>query len=135
MPNHHETHSASASRDQAPIIITINPEARVSVALGGALPRFVPCGEPATLPVKIINQGFVTASLEAELVEDVPMGAKLEFLPEPLKGLPEELRQLDIILTTPGPSDLTVAFRAHNEAPDLGGRDRIHFLMRCIQAH
>jgi hypothetical protein len=28
-------------------------------------------------------------------------------------------------------TDLTIAFKAHNEVPDLGGRDRVHFLMRC----
>ena len=31
----------------------------------------------------------------------------------------------------PGTVDLTVAFRTHNEIPDLGGRDRIHFLIVC----
>jgi hypothetical protein len=28
--------------------------------------------------------------------------------------------------------DLTIAFRLANEAPDLGGRDRIHLLMRSL---
>jgi hypothetical protein len=82
------------------------------------------------LPVLVVNQGFVTAQLEAELV-DAPAGVTLEFHPDPLKGVPEELRKLQITLTKPGTTDLTVAFKAHNEIPDLGGRDRIHFLMRC----
>ena len=71
--------------------------------------------------------------LEAELVDDVPPGVKLDFHPVPLKGVPEELRVLRITLTQAGPVDLTIAFRAHNVVPDLGGRDRVHFLMRCLR--
>jgi transposase len=29
-------------------------------------------------------------------------------------------------------SDLTIVFRAHNQIPNLSGRDRVHFLMRCL---
>jgi hypothetical protein len=127
----HEMRSETVSSDQAPITITINPEARVSVILGGTLPPPVSCGQPATLQVRIINQGFVTSLLEAELVEDIPAGATLEFHPQPLTGVPEELRQLRITLTKPGLTDLTIGFHSHAEPPDLGGRDRIHFLMHC----
>jgi hypothetical protein len=116
----------------APIVITINPEARVSVKLGGALPAPVPCGKPADLSVKIVNQGFVTSRLEAEFAGGDPDGAQLQFHPEPLRGVPEEVRQLQIILTNPGVTDLTIVFRAHNHTADLGGRNRVHFLMRCI---
>jgi hypothetical protein len=56
----------------APIAITINPEARVSVALAGALPPPGPCGKPADLAVAITNQGFVTSQLEAAFVGDAP---------------------------------------------------------------
>lgn len=115
-----------------PITISINPEARVSVTLGGALPGPVACGRPAVLAVKIVNQGFVTSRLEAELVGDKPEGAALDFRPEPLKAIQKEVRELNVTLTKPGPTDLTIAFRAHNEIPDLGGRDRIHFLMHCL---
>jgi hypothetical protein len=87
---------------------------------------------PADLTVKIVNQGFVTSRLEAQIIGDVPAGAALEFHPEPLTGAQEELHTLRILLTRPGPTDLTVAFKAHNEIPDLGGRDRIHFLVECV---
>jgi hypothetical protein len=60
------------------------------------------------------------------------MGVALEFHPEPLKGIVQELRTLRITLTRPGPTDIALAFRSHNNAPDLGGRDRIHFLMECV---
>lgn len=121
---------AAPSPTDPPIKITINPEARVSATFGGTMPPAVTCGTPAALSVKIVNQGFVTSRLEA-VVADAPAGTTLEFHPVPLKGIPEELRELRIILTKPGLADLTIAFRSHNEAPDIGGRDRVHFLMSC----
>lgn len=120
---------------EAPIQITINPEARVSAALGGALPQPVPCGTAADFSVKILNHGFITSRLEAELVGDTPAGVSVDFHPEPLTGQREEFRHLRITLTRADPTDLTIAFKAHNEVPDLGGRDRIHFLMHCVQTH
>jgi hypothetical protein len=129
---HHEMQMQAGSPTEPPIRITINPEARVSAALAGALPSPIRCGTATELSVKIVNQGFITAQLEAELVGNAPAGVRLDFHPEPLKGVTEELRKLHITLTNPGPTDLTIAFRAHNEIPDLGGRDRIHFLMHCL---
>jgi len=120
---------------EVPIQITINPEARVSVALTGTLPHPVPCGTAADFSVKILNQGFITSRLEAEFVGDTPAGVNLDFHPVPLKGVREEFRHLRITLTRPDPTDLTITFKAHNEVPDLGGRDRVHFVMHCVQTH
>jgi hypothetical protein len=131
----HDHQMEAVAPNDPPIKITINPEARVSVVLAGALPPPAPCGRVTELPVKIVNQGFVTAPLEAELVGDAPAGVTLDFHPTPLKGLPEEQRILRITLAKPGPTDLTIAFRTHNEAPDLGGRNRVHFLMDCLPVH
>lgn len=131
--DHHEE-AETVPANEPPIKITINPEARVSVVLSGALPRPAPCGTAADLPVKIVNQGFITSRLEAEFVGDVPAGVRLDFHPAPLKGLREESLKLSITLRKPDATDLTIAFRAHNETPDLGGRDRIHFVMNCVQA-
>jgi hypothetical protein len=97
------------------------------------LPPPVRCGTAADFSVKILNQGFITSRLEAEFVGDTPAGINIDFHPEPLKGMREEFLHLRITLTRPGPIDLTIAFKAHNEVPDLGGRDRIHFVMRCVQ--
>ena len=107
------THPAAAPTD-SPIKITINPEARVSVTLGGALPPPVACGTPVVVSVKVVNQGFVTSRLEAELVGSAPAGASLQFHPAPLKGIPEELRELRITLVNPGLADLTIAFRSRS---------------------
>jgi len=115
----------------APIKITINPEARISVVLADKLLPPAPCGGTLDLPVKIVNRGFVTARLEVALVGDTPPGVTLDFDSESLKGLPEEYRELHIRLTEPGPVDLTIAFKAHNDIANLGGRNRVHFLMRC----
>jgi hypothetical protein len=132
----HDHHRVEAvSRDDRPIRVTINPEARLSVTLAGAMPPPAPCGTSIDLSVEIVNQGFVTSRLEAELVGNAPVGVKLDFLAAPLTGVPEEQRVLQITLAKPGPTDLTIAFRAHNEAPDLGGRDQIHFLTHCLQSH
>jgi len=114
------------------IELTINPEVRVSATFVGPLPPPVRCGTPAELTVKIINHGFVTSQLEAELVNSPPAYVALEFHPEPLKGIAEELRELRITLTKPLETDLTIAFRTKNGIPDLGGRDRVHFLIQCI---
>jgi cell division septation protein DedD len=130
--DHRAMEMGVGSPNDAPIKITINPEARVRVALAGELPSPAPCGIATDLPVKIVNQGFVTAQLEAELVDNAPTGVTLDFHPAPLKGLPEEMRSLRIVVAQPGPVDLTIAFKAHNEVADLGGRDRSHFLMRCV---
>jgi hypothetical protein len=129
---HEHATTATPLSDGPPITITINPEARVSAALGGALPAPTQCGSANTLSLKIVNQGFVTAKLEAQFAGDAPAGATLTFQPEPLKGVPEELRSLRITLTQPGPTDVTIAFRAHNALPDIGGRDRVHFLLHCL---
>jgi len=130
--DHQKMHVDRVSSDDPSIKVTINPEARVSVMLAGALPPPARCGVTTDLTVKIVNQGFVTARLKAELVGDRPAGVILDFHPEPLRGIPEEFLKLHITLMKPGPTDLTIAFRAENEIPELGGRDRIHFLIRCI---
>jgi hypothetical protein len=123
---------SALSTAEPPIKITINPEARVSAVLSGTLPSSVPCGTAVVVPVKIVNQGYVTARLEVELVGSPIPGVEVSFESEPLKGLPEEVRNLRITLLERGPTDLTLAFRAHNVVPDLGGRNRIHFVMLCV---
>lgn len=124
-------HDHHRTLGDAPITITINPEARVSVVLSGALPATVACGTATNVPVRVVNHGFLTGTLEAALVGHVPTGVKVAFDGQPLKGIREELRELRVTLTEPGATDITVAFKPHHGSPDLGGRDRIHFLMRC----
>ena len=132
--NHDHQAMEASPAEEAPIKITINPEARVSVARGGDLPPAFACGKAMELPIKIVNQGFVTAPLETRLVDSIPEGVSVELTVEPLKGTPEEHRMLRVTLNNPGPVDITVAFRAKNDISDLGGRDRIHLLLECLRA-
>jgi hypothetical protein len=118
------------SHGDAPIKVTINPEGRVSAAFLGPLPMPAPRGTPIEFGIEVVNQGFVTGRLEARLVGNPPASAILDLDPELLKGIPHETRTLRITLTNVGQTDLTIAFRLRNEVPDLGGRDRIHLLMR-----
>jgi hypothetical protein len=80
------------------------------------------------IPVKTVNHGFVTAPLEASLVDQLPPGVRAELSPELLKGIAEERRTLRVTLTKAGPTDIAVSFRARNDIPNLGGRDRVSFL-------
>jgi hypothetical protein len=113
-----------------PIKVTVNPEGRVSVTLLGALPPPAAYGTPVEFGVRIVNQGFLTGVLEARLAGDPPAAAVLEFDPSALRGVPVERRILRITLTGRALTDLTIAFRLRHEAPDLGGRDRVHLLMQ-----
>jgi len=120
----------AAQAGDCPIVITINPEGRVSAMIMGALPPPVACGVPVELTVAVINQGFSTGKLEARLVGNPAAAATLDFHPDALKGAPLEKRSMKITLTGAAPTDLTIAFSLRNESPDLGGRDRIHMLLR-----
>lgn len=129
--HHHDGKAMNMLSRHAPIEISINPEARVSVVLAAPVPASNACRRPIIVPVKILNDGFVTAHLEAHLVGNVPSGVTMDFRPKPLSGKPEDWRQLAVTLMEPGTKDLTISFKAHNDIPDLGGRDRIHFLISC----
>jgi len=128
----HELQAGQKSESRAALIrIVINPETRISVSRVGQLPSTTSCGKPLTLPVEIVNQGFVTAPLEASVVDGASEDISVEFPTQPLTGRDEERRILRVTLRKPGASDITVAFRARHGFPDLGGRDRIHLLLRC----
>jgi hypothetical protein len=128
-PDDHPSAPVAQPAD-ASIVVTINPEGRVSAVLSGDLPRPEHRGAPVALAIKVINQGFATGHLLAVLVGDPPAAATLDFSAERLKGVPLEMRMLRITLTRPAPTDLTIAFRLANEMPDFGGRDQVHLLIR-----
>jgi hypothetical protein len=111
------------------VTVTINPEVRVSVVQGSETPPAAGPDGVIELRVQIINNGFLTSPLEARLVGLIPEGAAIEFSPQPLTGAHEEMRILRIHLAKPGLADVTVSFRPKNESADLGGRDRVHFLL------
>src|SRR4051812_41557065 len=113
----HDDHSqhhpdGNALANEAPIRITINPEARVSVTRGGELPPAVVCGESLEFAVHIVNAGFLTAPLRVSLVDPESGLVSLKFAEKPLTGAPEEWRILGVALAQSGPLDITIAFRA-----------------------
>jgi hypothetical protein len=131
--SHHPDSAAARVTIDAPLLVTINPEARITVSRGGgALPPPSSCGTPTDVAVRVVNQALITARLRAELVGSVPAEVVLEFPTESLKGVPEETRLLRITLANPAPADLTIVFRAENQIPNFGGTDRMHFVMRCV---
>jgi hypothetical protein len=115
----------------APIMVTINPESRVLAMVAGPLPAAAPCAAGIAAPIEIVNQGFVTAPLEARLAGQRPPDAMLALDRTPLTGVREERRLLRIKLATPGQTDLTIVFGTRNEIPDSGGHDTIHFIAEC----
>jgi hypothetical protein len=123
--------TGAAAATEAMIVVTVNPEVRVSAELAGIWPPRIACGKPVQLPLKVLNQAFLTSRLEARLVGQSPAGVALELDRRPLSGALEEMRTLRITVPTAKTVDLTVAFRAPAESPDLGGRDRVHFVLRC----
>lgn len=115
----------------AVIQININPEARVTASFSGAMPPPASCGTSTDLRVRIVNEAFLTAALDAELVGSVPAQVTLEFEQLPLTGAPEEFRRLRLTPARSGSTDVTVEFRARHHGPNLGGRNRVHFILRC----
>lgn len=113
------------------IVVTVNPEARVSVVGHGLTYRSLPCHKPIDLPVKIINLGFVTAPLVVRLVEGAPSVRGVTLLGDSLTGAREENRLLRLSLDDVGFIDLTVAFSAQHDIEDLDGRSRVHLLLEC----
>ena len=53
------------------IVVTINPEGRVSVVTRGELPASAAHGVPFAIGLEIINLGFITGRLEAALAGEL----------------------------------------------------------------
>src|SRR5260370_26631028 len=68
-------------------IVDINPESRVKVQQGSAKPELVEAGSRIFL-VKVINQAGVTARLETESANALPVYVQSDSSAEPLKKVP-----------------------------------------------
>jgi hypothetical protein len=109
---HHHDHAAAAGNPatgSAHIVVTVNPEARVSAVRGRPLP-LQQCGTPVAIEVAVVNQGFVTAPLRALLVGDGGVHARLGLEPRRLTGRSTESRLLRLEPIGRTPLDLTIAF-------------------------
>ncbi len=111
----------------APLAVTINPEARVNVARSGAPIGTLKPGEWHTLDVTVVNDGFVTGPLaiEAEPVR----GVQLDL---PLHELTGEHRQdaaLRVRLDAPTVVDVTLTFRALGALGGLANHSTVNLLL------
>lgn len=129
---HAADHVAPSPHD-AHIVVTINPEARVSAVRSATLPLPAPCGSAVTLKVKIVNQGFVTARFQASVVGDGAHRVEMHMDEAKLNGQPQDHRLLHLIPVHPGPVDVTIAFSIDDNIGGHGGHDRMHLLVRCLQ--
>jgi hypothetical protein len=127
----HAHHHGAPPPGDAPLVVTINPEARVSVVIGAPMPPPPPCGTATELKVKVINHGFVTAPLKAEIVGDGNQSVELHMDSTKLSGEPEDSRVLHLTALGPDLADVTIAFSIDTNIGDLGGRDRAHVLVSC----
>ena len=129
----HHQHGHPGKADAAAaaeLIVTINPEARVSVAKGLPIP-VVPCGTEAPVRVRVINQGFVTAPLVATLDPVGERHVALRFTPARLSGRLDESQEMGLVSIGSNPAEVTIAFSISQEIGDLGARDRTHLLVAC----
>jgi len=112
------------------IVVTINPEARVSAVRIGHSLRLANNETSILVPVLIINNGRVTAPLRATLLRPERDLVDVSMASEALSGAPNEKRELEIRLAVSGPLDVAIAFEISPEGGDLAGRDRIHVYLR-----
>ncbi|CDO34165.1 MULTISPECIES: hypothetical protein [Alphaproteobacteria] len=131
--DHHQHHNdkSEALGQDAHIVVTINPEARVSAALHQPLPLQPKCGDARDFSVEIINQGFVTAPLRAAIIDGAGDRVALHMDVQKLSGRARDLRRLHLTPLDQRASDVTVAFSLDHNVGDQGKRDRVHILMRC----
>jgi hypothetical protein len=121
-PHHHGPEGAT-------LVVTINPEARVSVARAGPLPPPRPCGEPIEVSLEVVNEAAMPARLAAvSATSDVDVGA----LP-PLTGAAREHRTLRLRLQGPPPVDADLAFDVGPGTQDVGWRSATHLLLTCTR--
>lgn len=112
----------------AALRVTINPEARVSVAIGSPLP-VQPCGGPIEIAIEVYNNARIAPKLVA-----TALSTDFEIVAQPapaLTGATRERRRLTIALRRSPPVDVELAFDVGPVTQDLGGRSATHLLIRC----
>ena len=111
----------------APLAVTINPEARVNVARSGAPIGTLKPGEWHTLAVTVVNDGFVTGPLaiEAEPVS----GLRLELPAHELTGEHRQEAAFRVKLDAPTVVDVTLTFRALGALGGLANHSTVNLLL------
>lgn len=122
VPHHHGPEGAT-------LVVTINPEARVSVARAGPLPPPRPCGQPIEVAVDIENEALLRAPLA--VASSMP-AVQVEALPL-LTGAARERRILRLRLHAAAPVDADFAFDVGPGTQDVGWRSATHLLLTCTR--
>jgi hypothetical protein len=142
-------------------IVDINPESRVKVQPGPAKPELVEAGSRLFL-VKVINKAGVTARLETESANALPVYIQSDSSPEPpekvspadvrdrwmslelydknpmserLSGLPLEYRILEIYSRDRGQRAANISFSVGQGTQDIGFRNEMSVLFNALPAH
>lgn len=161
----HEEGTAIAQLQQildkyALAIVDINPESRVKVEPGPAKPELVEAGTRIFL-VKVINKAGVTARLQAESANALPVYVRSDSSPEPpkkiapadvrdrwmtlemydknpmrgrLSGLPLEYQILQIYSRDKGQRSATISFDVGQGTQDLGFRNEMTTYFTALPA-
>jgi hypothetical protein len=111
----------------APIAVTINPEARVNVARGSAPIGTLTPGEWHTLAVAVVNDGFVTGPLAVE-AEPVS-GLELDLPTHELTGEHRQEFVFRARLDAPTVADVTLTFRALGALGGLANHSTVSLLL------
>jgi hypothetical protein len=112
----------------APLAVTINPEARVTVARTGAPLGELKPGEWHTIAVAVVNDGFVTGPLIAE-AGPVP-GVDWDLPVHHLTGEHRQDAAFRIRLDVPTVVDVTLTFRALAALGGLATHSTTNLLLR-----
>ena len=142
-------------------VVDINPESRVKVQPGAAKPELVEAGARIFL-VKVLNHAGVTAKLEAQSPNALPVLVPSDGSPEPprkvapedvrdrwmdlelydknplsprLSGLPLEYRILIIYSRDSGQRSAEISFNVGQGTQDIGFRNDITVVFTALPAH
>jgi hypothetical protein len=113
----------------APLAVTINPEARVNVARTTAPIGELKPGTWHTIEVAVVNDGFVTGPLAVEA--DPVRGVELDLPVLELTGDHRQATGFRIRFETVDVVDLTLTFRALSALGGLATHSTVSLLLRA----
>ena len=116
-------------RPSSTLMVTISPEARISVERRGALPRPASCDKPIPVGLDVRNE----SGAPLPLVVSSPQKEATIGTQQPLNGRRQEVRTLMIALHRPGLIDISLQFSVGPATGDLAWRSGTHLLLRCIE--
>lgn len=123
-------HCCAPTGVSAPISITINPEARVNVARTQAPLPACTVGEWVRVPIRVINEGFVTGPLVGEARPVA--GVALDLPAYALTGADQDLT-FGLRCDGPGLAEIELRFLALAALGGLADHATVTLLVRCLE--